>query len=196
MKVLLYLVLAIAAYDGYRCQVYYQPVQVLIPTFNGTNLATNHSINSMHNNTGYRPPPHSPQQYYPNSIYPNPSNNNYPSSYNNPNKYGNANNGSGDGHLFLGVVRPFDRLLFNQEFEKTSRWWSNRQKVLEYPKDLPTGYSRHETISAIRVYNKFLDGHGAKSWIEDGGIGRQFVKLKFTSPFGKGMRFAVYIYGR
>ncbi|XP_057659613.1 uncharacterized protein LOC130895949 [Diorhabda carinulata] len=177
MKELIVLFVFVIFFNGFGCQVYYQPVQVLIPTVNGSVVGNN----SVYNITpAFKPPPQ----------------NVYYSTYNNKQTNYSNNNGSQDGHLFLGSIQAFDRLLYHQEFTKTGRFWSGREKIIEYPKDLPAGYSRHETISAIRVYNQFLDGHGAKAELLDGGIGRQLVKIKLTSPWGMGFRYRVQIYGR
>ncbi|KAJ8919793.1 hypothetical protein NQ315_006322 [Exocentrus adspersus] len=150
------------------CQIHYVPAQILIPTINGTHIATsNHTF--YNTSTGYVPP--------------RPGYNNQSSNY------------SRDGHLVLGRIQPFDRLLYNQEYFKPSRWWSNRDKIIEYPKDLPAGYSRHETISAIRAYNKFYDGNTARATVEAGGIGRQYVKIRLRSRWGNGFRYNVQIFG-
>ncbi|CAH1101976.1 unnamed protein product [Psylliodes chrysocephalus] len=187
MRVLLVvLFLTAAVFDGCLSQVYYHPVQVLIPTYNGTHLATNYSVHNPSNVNSNQLRPNGPGNY-PNS----PNSNNY-----NYNQISQPNNGSQDGHLFLGVIQPYDRLLYNQEFTKPRRWWSYRESIVEYPKDLPAGYSRHETITALRICNKFLDGLGAKAYILNGGIGRQFVKIKLVASFGKGFRYSVDIYGR
>lgn len=141
-----------------HCQVHYIPAQILIPTFNGTHVATNHSV--------YQPP-------IPSAI----------------------NGTTREGHLILGQLQPFDRLLFNQEYFKPSRWWSSREKIIEYPKDVPAGYSRHETISHIQVLNKFYDGASARATLLKGGVGYQYVKIKLESKWGKGFRYSVQIYG-
>lgn len=83
-----------------------------------------------------------------------------------------------------------------QEYYKPRRWYSNREKIIEYPKDLPSGYNHHYTISALRIYNRFYDGNTATVNILDGGIGRQYVKIKLSSKFGKGFNYLVQIYGR
>ncbi|KAG5890925.1 hypothetical protein JTB14_019870 [Gonioctena quinquepunctata] len=184
MKVLAILAVLVSIFNGFDCQVYYQPVQVLIPTINGTYLAANHTV---YNTSHVRPP----------SVY---NNNNYPAYDKGPaNRYNYTNNtnnnGTQDGHLFLGTIQHFDRLLFNQEYFKDRRWYSSRDKTIEYPKDLPAGYSRHETISAIRIYNKFYDGNSARATVLSGGVGRQYVKIKLASTWGKGFRYLVQIFG-
>ncbi|CAH2007707.1 unnamed protein product [Acanthoscelides obtectus] len=215
-------------------QVHYVPAQILIPTFNGTPLATvNHTIprypaqpvyNQPQPSYNHPQPPYNQPSYQYNSPVaqippaqvgwnhwnPQPSYNytkpgvNSPSygyNYNSVNyRYNNSNNSrdynsSQDGHLWVGTIQPFDRLLFNQEYFKTSRWWGSREKIVEYPKDLPAGYNRHETITAIRCYNKFYDGNTARAEIVDGGIGRQYVKIKIYSKWGNGFRYLVQIFG-
>nr|CAH7758910.1 unnamed protein product [Callosobruchus chinensis] len=223
-------------------QIHYVPAQILIPTFNGTPLATvNHTINKVpppppaygynqpqpsyqHNQPQPSYQPNQPQASYhynppvaqippvqpgwnhwnpqPSYNYSKPGFNNPPNGYNNSlsYRYNNSNNSrdynaSQDGHLWVGTIQPFDRLLFNQEYFKPGRWWASREKILEYPKDLPAGYNRHETISAIRCYNKFYDGNTARAEIVDGGIGRQYVKIKIYSKWGSGFRYLVQIFG-
>jgi hypothetical protein len=58
-------------------------------------------------------------------------------------------------------------------YRKERRWWSGREKTIEYPKDLPGKYSlnRHETITAIRIYNKFYDGLHSEAKISSGAWG-------------------------
>lgn len=87
-------------------------------------------------------------------------------------------------------------LVFLQEYFKARKWWTSRDKIIEYPNDLPAGYNRHETISAVRIYNKFYDGNTARARILAGGIGRQYVKIELSSHWGKGFRYFVQIFGR
>ncbi|KAL3285150.1 hypothetical protein HHI36_019271 [Cryptolaemus montrouzieri] len=129
-------------------------------------------------------------------------NNSYNSSYNNP-RYDNYNNNSGwrneswnePGHIFLGRIGPLDKLLFTQLYYKDSRWWSSREKIIEYPNDVNSGYVRHETISAIHIINKFYQGNHANASILSGGVGKQYVKIRLASTWGYGLRFLVQIFG-
>ncbi|KAJ8927924.1 hypothetical protein NQ314_019554, partial [Rhamnusium bicolor] len=177
MKVLSEIILLLSVFFGLDCQIHYVPAQILIPTINGTHLITNQTVS---NNSSHVP------LFNANNR---PSYNN--SNWNNSVPY----NGTKDGHLIIGKIQPFDRLLFNQEYFKSRRWWTYREKIIEYPKDLPSGYSRHETISAVRIYNKFYDGNTAKATIESGGIGRQYVKIKLQSNWGNGFKYLVQIFG-
>ncbi|XP_018580271.1 uncharacterized protein LOC108917941 [Anoplophora glabripennis] len=171
------IVILFTVFGGFDCQIHYVPAQILIPTINGTHLATNYTVNN-------------------NSHVPIlPQYNQKPSSYYNYSKENSSYNITKDGHLIIGQIQPYDRLLFNQEYFKSRRWWTYREKIIEYPKDLPAGYSRHETISALRVYNKFYDGNTARATIESGGIGRQYVKIKLESRWGNGFRYTVQIFG-
>lgn len=80
-------------------------------------------------------------------------------------------------------------------YYKESKWWTSREKIIDYPHDLP-GYSgRHETISAIRIYNQFDDRLDSKAKILSGGVGKRFVKIKLTSGWGKGFKYLVQIFG-
>lgn len=83
-----------------------------------------------------------------------------------------------------------------QIYFKPGRWYSGREKIIEYPNNLPVGYSRHETITAIKIMNQFYDGNTARAEILAGGIGRQYVKIKLHSKWGYGFRYWVNIYGR
>jgi hypothetical protein len=78
---------------------------------------------------------------------------------------------------------------------KTRRWWSGRAKIVEFPKDLPGSYGRHETISAVRAFNQFYDGLDAKAEIVAGGVGKRFVKIRLSSGWGRGFKYKVVIYG-
>lgn len=86
------------------CQIQYIPANILIPTFNGSLfLSSNHSAYNKTNNgvpavnnSYYRPP------YQFGRNYSNNSNNL------------SAYNGSQEGHLIVGKVQAFDRLLFTQ----------------------------------------------------------------------------------
>ncbi|KAH1010855.1 hypothetical protein HUJ05_005094 [Dendroctonus ponderosae] len=80
-------------------------------------------------------------------------------------------------------------------YVKEKRWWTYREKIIEYPSALPAGYTRHETISAIRIYNQFLDGNSARATILKGGTGYQYVKIRLESKYNKGFKYLVQIYG-
>ncbi|KAJ8967566.1 hypothetical protein NQ317_001778 [Molorchus minor] len=199
------IVLLSATLAGFDCQIHYVPAQILIPTINGTHLVTNQSVSNnnyvplFYNNSRPYPPtflfnnsgPSYQSPYYYNYSYPWAANNSRPSYNNNSVSY----NGTKDGHLILGTIQTFDRLLFNQEYFKPRRWYTYREKTVEYPRDLPAGYSRHETINAIRIYNKFYDGNTARATVESGGLGRQYVKIQLRSKWGNGFKYLVQIFG-
>ncbi|XP_050312409.1 uncharacterized protein LOC126747678 isoform X2 [Anthonomus grandis grandis] len=149
-------------------QQQYVPAAVYIPTFQG--------------NQSYYYPVHAGNSSY-NSTYR--TNGSYPANY----------NGSLDGHLFSGHIQLYDRLLFNQVYRKESRWWSSRDKTIDYPQAAPAGYTRNEVISAIRIYNQFLDGNSARATILKGGVGYQYVNILLESKWGKGFQYLVQIYG-
>ncbi|ENN73438.1 uncharacterized protein LOC109541965 [Dendroctonus ponderosae] len=161
----------------------YVPIPIYIPT-----IVVNQTVpanQSQYNGTGYRPPgAYSP---YPGNQFSN---------YTQYNRSSNSSyNGTLDGHLFAGQVQLYDRLLFNQVYVKEKRWWTYREKIIEYPSALPAGYTRHETISAIRIYNQFLDGNSARATILKGGTGYQYVKIRLESKYNKGFKYLVQIYG-
>ncbi|RZC36642.1 uncharacterized protein BDFB_006152 [Asbolus verrucosus] len=100
-----------------------------------------------------------------------------------------------NGDLIVGSIGYLDRLLFNQIYYKSGRWWSSREKTIEYPKDAPNSYYRHETIASVRIYNKFYDGLNSKAEILSGGVGSRYVKIRLSSSWGKGFKYSVQIYG-
>ncbi|CAH0547359.1 unnamed protein product [Brassicogethes aeneus] len=184
MRSLPYFAILLLCVQNLTAQVYI-PAQILIPpTHNWTH--PNHWNNTPNsNNPGWLP-------NHGNNSRPgwNPPNSNY--GWNNRT---NITNSTQDGHLFVGNIQFMDRLLYNQVFYKPSRWWTSREKIIEYPKDLPAGYARHDTINAIRIYNQFVDGNTARALILSGGIGRQYVKIRLQSNWGKGFKYLVQIYG-
>lgn len=85
------------------CQIQYIPANVLIPTINGSLLISNYSVFNktngspyVNNNTNNPPPYHFGNNYY------------------NRTNQSTVYNGSQDGHLIVGSVQAFDRLLFSQ----------------------------------------------------------------------------------
>ncbi|CAH1371938.1 hypothetical protein MTP99_013413 [Tenebrio molitor] len=108
------------------------------------------------------------------------------------------NHSTPNGDIIVGQIGYMDRLLFNEMYRKERRWWSGREKTIEYPKDLPGKYSlnRHETITAIRIYNKFYDGLHSEAKISSGGVGHRYVKIKLSSGWNKGFQYLVQIFGR
>ncbi|XP_044752651.1 uncharacterized protein LOC123312338 [Coccinella septempunctata] len=132
--------------------------------------------------------------YVPANVYVpiNPYQIGWNNTYNNVTK---NESWTGPGHIFWGRIGPMDRLLFNQIYFKDSHWWTSREKILEYPNDVHSGYVRHETISAIHIINKFYQGNHANASILSGGVGRQYVKIRMASKWGYGFRFLVQIYG-
>lgn len=87
------------------CNIQYVPASILIPTLNGSlYIPSNYSnYNKSNNNTNLK-----------NNTYNRP-----PYHFANNNSYNRSNhstpyNGSEDGHLILGSINVYDRLLFNQ----------------------------------------------------------------------------------
>ncbi|KAF7265971.1 hypothetical protein GWI33_020708 [Rhynchophorus ferrugineus] len=101
-------------------------------------------------------------------------------------------NATQDGHLFVGYIQPNDKLLFNQTYRREKSWFSGRELTLTYP---PGESTRFELISAIRIYNRFLDGTSCRATILSGGIGSQFVEISLKSFWRKGFLYNVQIYG-
>lgn len=83
-----------------------------------------------------------------------------------------------------------------QSFVKTSRWWSSREKIIEYPGATPIGHVKNETITSIRIYDRHLNGYNGYSSILAGGIGFKFVKIRlYSDGVNRGFNFLVQIFG-
>lgn len=50
-------------------------------------------------------------------------------------------------------------------------------------------------ITCIR-YNSLSDEDNGAIWITSGGIGHDFVKLKFRSKYSRGLHYRVFVYGQ
>ncbi|XP_011689786.1 PREDICTED: uncharacterized protein LOC105451186 isoform X2 [Wasmannia auropunctata] len=50
-------------------------------------------------------------------------------------------------------------------------------------------------ITCIR-FNSLSDEDNGAAWVTDGGIGHDFVKLKFRSRYSRGLHYRVLVYGR
>ncbi|GAB1869590.1 hypothetical protein CAJAP_10669 [Camponotus japonicus] len=50
-------------------------------------------------------------------------------------------------------------------------------------------------ITCIR-YNSLSDEDNSAIWIASGGIGHNFVKLKFRSKYSRGFHYRVFVYGQ
>ncbi|KAJ3644055.1 hypothetical protein Zmor_026729 [Zophobas morio] len=176
MKVLVLVLSLFALFLWVQAQVHYVPAHVLIPTLNISTVQILHNA-TINNKT-------EPRNH---------------TGYNNPllNKTGdqNFNQTNSNGDLIVGKIHPMDHRLFKQIYWKTGRWWSGREKIIQYPADLPGSYGRHETISAIRAFNQFYDGLNSKAELVSGGVGKRFAKIKLSSTWGKGFRYLVVIYG-
>lgn len=148
-----------------------------------------------------------------------PFNNTFPQQYNNSGCKSNALNSTGSHHLFLGCVRNTDKLIFVQviklnikfvycdylriallyffqQIVKPARWWSSREKIIDYPGDVASGI-RPLTITGIRVWDNYFNGSGGYCSIIGGGIDYQHVRLRlYSKSAGKGINFTVKIYGK
>lgn len=83
-----------------------------------------------------------------------------------------------------------------QSYIKSSRWWSSREKIVEYPGYLPPGIIKNETITAIRIYDRHLNGNIGYANILSGGVGFNFVKIRlYSGGVGRGFNFLVQIFG-
>ncbi|EZA48325.1 hypothetical protein DMN91_008528 [Ooceraea biroi] len=51
------------------------------------------------------------------------------------------------------------------------------------------------TITCIR-FNSLSDEDNGGAWVTFGGVGHNFVKLKFRSKYSRGLRYRVFVYGQ
>ncbi|XP_030753732.1 uncharacterized protein LOC115880597 isoform X2 [Sitophilus oryzae] len=158
----------------------YVPIQVLFPVNSSYPLYQNYS--------GYSYPGYNSNatknnffnQYYANQF---PGHNvTLPTTYNE----------TYDGHLFQGLIQRYDRLLFNQTYRREAKWFGYNDVSVKYPTG---GYNGFEIISAIRVYNRFLDGTSCTARVVTGGVGYQYVKIKLSSSWRRGFLYNVQIFG-
>jgi len=107
---------------------------------------------------------------------------------------------NGSHSLNIGCLTQWDRVLFRQSYVKPGRWYSRRQKSINYPGDfLPPGYVCNTTITAIRIQDRYCNGTGGYAQIipGSGGVGNCKVSIKlFSTGTGKGFSFYVQIFGR
>lgn len=105
-------------------------------------------------------------------------------------------------HIILDVIKTYpvknvskSIQHFFQSFIKSARWWSSRQKVIEYPGYTP-GHVRNETITAIRIYDHQLNGQTGYASILRGGVGYKNVTIRlYSGGAGRGFNFLVQIFG-
>jgi hypothetical protein len=45
-------------------------------------------------------------------------------------------------------------------------------------------------------FNSLSDEDNDAAWVTDGGIGHNFVKVKFRSKYSRGLLYSVVVYGR
>lgn len=101
------------------CQVNYVPAQILIPTFNGSYYPQNNYSGGYYNNqASYNRPP--AYGFHVNNHTQYNGYNRTNNTYNTPDTSYIApkSNGSSDGHLNVGDIQTYDRLLFNQVGER------------------------------------------------------------------------------
>ncbi|CAG9761562.1 unnamed protein product [Ceutorhynchus assimilis] len=154
--------------------------------FNFSNNNWAGKFNSSNNNYGNK---YNFSSYRPINQFPNSSKFNFSRAV----LYNTTSNGTNEGHLFLGQIQMYDRLLFSQVYRKESHWWTYRTSIIDYPQaGAGIGYAR---ISAIRCYNQFVDGHSAKALLRKGGLGYSYVQICLESGWNKGFEYLVQIYG-
>ncbi|XP_054166484.1 uncharacterized protein LOC128963958, partial [Oppia nitens] len=97
-------------------------------------------------------------------------------------------------NLVIGIPKVGDTVLWHQILTKESNCFSKTKAWIQYP---PKGSvnCQHNIITGIAVLDINNDGNGGNADIIDGGIGRNFARIKLRSKFRKGLSFQVIIIG-
>ncbi|CAL1675307.1 unnamed protein product [Lasius platythorax] len=81
-----------------------------------------------------------------------------------------------------------DELIWEYDVRRPHRTGGYQEVEADYgPTDV--------RITCIR-YNSLSDEDNGAIWITSGGIGHDFVKLKFRSKYSRGLHYRVFVYGQ
>ncbi|XP_029673374.1 uncharacterized protein LOC115241632 [Formica exsecta] len=81
-----------------------------------------------------------------------------------------------------------DELIWEYDVRRPHRTGGYQEVEADYgPTDV--------RITCIR-YNSLSDEDNSAIWITSGGIGHDFVKLKFRSKYSRGLHYRVFVYGQ
>ncbi|KAJ1524134.1 hypothetical protein ONE63_010664 [Megalurothrips usitatus] len=94
-------------------------------------------------------------------------------------------------HLLIRWFRCGRRLLLQETAYKDSIWGIVRDADIVYPKKNELGYK----ISCIKIIDQRKDGKNGVTKVKEGGLGSNFVKLRFHSERGHSLNWVVQIYG-
>ncbi|KAG7207975.1 hypothetical protein KM043_009555 [Ampulex compressa] len=92
--------------------------------------------------------------------------------------------------LFRGECsgRTEDELIWEYDVRRSYRIGVYQEVEAEYG---PTS----ATITCIGIDSLSDEDNGAV-WVTSGGIGHNFIKLKFQSKYSRGLRYRVFVYGK
>ena len=94
--------------------------------------------------------------------------------------------------MIIGIRQIGDREFIREKIYKAPSKWGFKHQVIE--KEFRSPYIR--TITMIRALDQNTSGHGAEVTVTGGGVGYDYVKLKFESETFRGIDFYLEIYGR
>lgn len=81
-----------------------------------------------------------------------------------------------------------DELIWEYNVRRPYRIGAYQEVEAEYgPRDV--------VITCIRINSLSAEDNGAV-WIDGGGIGRDFIRIKFRSKYSRGIHYRVLVYGR
>lgn len=99
--------------------------------------------------------------------------------------------------LFVGCVTINDHILYRTDIDKMGRFYTTRNKIIEYPGIYPSGHINRFIIHGIRAYDLIGLGKGGSGIIVSGGVGQDNVKLLFqANGIGSALKYRVEIYGQ
>ncbi|XP_017798311.1 PREDICTED: uncharacterized protein LOC108579316 [Habropoda laboriosa] len=84
--------------------------------------------------------------------------------------------------------RTDEQLIWEYDVRRSYRIGAYQEVEAEYG---PTG----ATITCIGVDSLSEENNGAM-WVTSGGIGYNFIKIKFRSKYSRGLHYRVYVYGK
>ncbi|XP_076618836.1 uncharacterized protein LOC143340575 isoform X1 [Colletes latitarsis] len=93
-----------------------------------------------------------------------------------------------------------------QGYDDQCQWRTDEQLIWEYDVRRSYrigGYQEVEaeygptnvTITCIGV-DSLSDENNGVMWVTSGGIGHNFIRIKFRSKYSRGLRYRVYVYGK
>ncbi|XP_035741437.1 uncharacterized protein LOC118450098 [Vespa mandarinia] len=84
--------------------------------------------------------------------------------------------------------QPNDEIIWEYDVRRPYRFGINQEVEAEYGPTM--------AIITCIVIDSLSDEDNGAVWIKAGGIGQNFVKLKFRSKYSRGLRYKVFVYGQ